>query len=737
MPPQALEPPLEAERANILLVDDIPEKLVALRSVLEELDQNIVLALSGAEALKEVLRREFAVILLDVNMPDIDGMETASLIRKYKKRAHAHTPIIFITAYADELQTAEGYALGAVDYILSPVLPEVLRSKVKVFVDLFQMQQRTRLMAEERVALARAEAARSAAEEASRRFEFLAHASRELGASLDPQAGMERLLNLVVPSTAQMGIVMLEDRTEKEKGRRYLASVGGRWPREDDIPPVFRIPLERVLREGEVVQRRLGVPEPADAHCAEAGPVVCILAVPLRIGERTTGALLLARSSSFGADDIELLLELAARGAIALENAALYYNLQREIVRSRAAEEELQDTNRRKDEFLAMLSHELRNPLAPIRNAVEVIRRVAPKDPAISMARDVVDRQLTHMIRLVDELLDVSRLMEGKITLRMEPLELSRILHHSIEMATPLVRARSQTLEVEMPPSPVHVSGDFTRLAQVVSNLLGNAAKYTDVGGRIELSASVTSGMALISVRDNGAGIEASLLPKVFDLFVQGERSLDRSQGGLGVGLTLVKRLVELHQGRVEALSQGTGKGSEFRVYLPCVAQPVRERSPEAAEIEGGSKRRVLVVDDNRDAAESVAVLLELYGHEVKTAIDGFQALSASMEFLPEAVVIDIGLPGIDGFEVARRMRQQDATRNAMLIALTGYGRKEDRARGEAAGFDAFYVKPADPREIHACIAGRVHPADDANNTDPAGMLLRAHVRLATARAQP
>ena len=353
-----------------------------------------------------------------------------------------------------------------------------------------------------------------------------------------------------------------------------------------------------------------------------------------------------------------------------------------------------------------MLSHELRNPLAPIRNAVEVIGRVAPKDPAISMARDVVDRQLVHMIRLVDELLDVSRLMEGKITLKMEPLELSRIIHHSIEMATPLVRERSQSLEVEMPPSPVHVSGDFTRLSQVVSNLLSNAAKYSDVGGRIELCTSVTAGMALISVRDNGGGIEASLLPKVFDLFVQGERSLDRSQGGLGVGLTLVKRLVELHQGRVEALSEGAGKGSEFRVYLPCVTQPVCARSVEALETEGGCKRRVLVVDDNRDAAESVAVLLELYGHEVRTAIDGFQALAASAEFLPEAVLIDIGLPGIDGFELARRLRNQDPTRNAMLIALTGYGRKEDQDRGEAAGFDAFYVKPADPKEIHACIAG-------------------------------
>jgi signal transduction histidine kinase/DNA-binding response OmpR family regulator len=709
--------PLIADRVNILVVDDLPDKLLALHSVLEELDQNLVMVKSGSEALQEVLRREFAVILLDVNMPDIDGIETASLIRKYKRSAH--TPIIFITAYADELQTSEGYSLGAVDYILSPVLPNVLRSKVKVFVELFQMQQRTRLMAEERVARARAEAARTAAEDASRRSAFLSHASRELGGSLDLHASMQRLLDLVVPSMAEFGLVLIDDKDDEGRGEGRKVLVSTEASRRTsmphslggpiDLPEALALPLDRALREGQLVQAELPAGEhPTDMRCA--------LALPLKIGERTTGVLLLATRvpcPAFETADVSMLSELAGRGAIALENAALYRNLQREISRSRQAEEKLQDANRRKDEFLAMLSHELRNPLAPIRTAVEVIRRVAPADPALTMARDVVDRQVAHLIRLVEELLDVSRIIEGKITLKKGTVDLAQIIRHSVETARPLIEARGQRLDVEVPSAPVRLFGDFTRLTQVVGNLLTNAAKYTQEGGRIEVDASAADGMAVIGVRDNGGGIDPYLLPRVFDLFVQGDRSLDRSQGGLGVGLTLVKRLVELHQGRVEAFSEGAGKGSSFKVYLPCVTAV--QDTPGGTEKQQATPaknrgHRVLVVDDNVDAAESIAVFLQLYGHEVKTAVDGLQALASSQVFAPEVIVLDIGLPGIDGFEVARRMREDVQTRNALLIAVTGYGQKEDHDKATAAGFDAFYVKPADPREIQACIVkGRVH----------------------------
>ena len=531
------------ERASILIVDDLPEKLLVFRTILEDLGQNLVMVRSGSEALAEVLRREFAVILLDVNMPDIDGLETASLIRQYRKSAH--TPIIFITAYADEMQTAKGYSLGAVDYILSPIRPEILRSKVRVFVELHQLQQRTRQMAEERVALAQAEAARRTAEEA----------------------------------------------------------------------------------------------------------------------------------------------------------------------------------NRRKDEFIAMLSHELRNPLAPIRTATEIIRRLAPGESRLTMANEVIERQVSHLMRLVDELLDVSRISQGRIALRKEPVDLAKVIAHGVETARPLVDARHQTLLVSPPVAPVWVSGDFVRLAQVIANLLNNAAKYTQDGGRIEISASASEGAAAIVVRDNGTGIEPHILPHVFDLFVQGARSLDRSQGGLGIGLTLVRYLVELHQGRVEAMSAGPGQGARFEVTLPCISAVPAEALPAAAPLPVPEPQgcRVLVVDDNVDAAEAIAMALRLDGHEVKVVGDAWQALASAVVFAPQAVVLDIGLPGLDGYEIARRLRQDGHNEDMTLIALTGYGQKDDRMRALDAGFDYHFVKPASTREIHVAIsAGRV-----AGDSRPGALLPR------------
>src|SRR5258706_2538304 len=686
------------EKAAILIVDDLPEKLLVFQSILEELGQELVLVRSGSQALREILQREFAVVLLDVNMPDIDGLETAKLIRQYKRSAH--TPIIFITAYADEMQTAQGYSLGAVDYILSPVIPEVLRSKVKVFVEMFQMQQRTRAMAEERVALAKAEAARFAAEETTRRSNFLARASHELGSSLDLEEGMRRLVELIVPDLAdaaalvidaEAGMPVLYHRGEHngQPATRPLSSY-------TELPPALAALLQRVVREGL----------PAEAEDGRSR----MLAQPLRVGEQTLGALALAykpESPALAPRDLMTLDELVGRAAIALHNARLYRSLQREIVRSRAAEESLQDANRRKDEFLAMLSHELRNPLAPIRNAVEVIRRVGGNEQMLTMARDIIDRQAAHLARLVEELLDVSRISQGKIALRKDTVELDKIVAQSVEIARPLIDARNQKLTVEVPAAPVWLSADPARIAQVIANLLNNAAKYTPENGRIELFVTSAHGEATIVVRDNGTGIDAQLLPRVFELFVQGERGLDRAQGGLGVGLTLVRRLVEMHNGRVEAASEGAGRGATFKVVLPCISE-VRRDTPRAvapsssyAEVYG---RRVLVVDDNLDAAESTAAFLRLEGHEVKTVGDGPQALASLKVFDPHVIVLDIGLPGLDGYEVARRLRGRGDTSHALLIAVTGYGQAEDRQKAFDAGFDYYCVKPTDPREVPSAI---------------------------------
>ena len=662
---------------------------------------------SGSEALKEILHREFAVILLDVNMPDIDGLETAKLIRQYKRSAH--TPIIFITAYADEMQTAQGYSLGAVDYILSPVNADVLRSKVKVFVELYQMQVRTRVMAEERISLARAEAARAAAEETTRRSTFLARASHELGSSLDLEEGMRRLLGLLVPDLADEAAIVVD--AEAGLPIFYHRDAETRNVRAyQDLPPQLATALQRALREALPVQ------QPA------------VLAHPLRTGQNILGALALGyrpESPALAPRDLVTLDELVSRSAIALDNARLYRSLQREIVRSNAAEEHLQDANRRKDEFLAMLSHELRNPLAPIRNAVEVIRRVGPAEPMLGMARDIIDRQATHLARLVDELLDVSRISQGKIALRKESVELGKVVAQSVETARPFIDQRSQKLVMDLPPGPVWLSADAARLQQVLANLLNNASKYTPEGGRIDLVVGASQGEATIVVRDNGTGIDPQLLPHVFELFVQGERSLDRSQGGLGVGLTLVRRLVEMHAGRVEAASAGIGKGATFKVTLPCIAEqrqtPADAPLPTAvAEVYG---RRVLVVDDNLDAAESTAAFLRLEGHEVKTVGDGPAALASLKVFDPHVIVLDIGLPGLDGFEVARRLRARGDTSHALLIAVTGYGQREDRSRAAEAGFDYFFVKPADPREIHGAIErGRSSASADGRILDSAGL---------------
>jgi signal transduction histidine kinase len=631
---------------------------------------------SGSDALREVLHREFAVILLDVNMPDIDGLETAKLIRQYKKSAH--TPIIFITAYADEMQTAQGYSLGAVDYILSPVRPDVLRSKVKVFVELSQMQQRTRQIAEH-------EAARAAAEEAKRRANFVANASHELGASLDLEQCMRVLLELVVPHVCDAAAVTVEN----EPGRFDTMSA----PAPDYAPQALSSAMNTVLAE----RKRL--------ESAGEGGLSATLCFPLQIGERVIGALALGYTGR-GPRDREILEEVAGRAAIALDNSRLYRSLKHEIARSRQAEGELQDANRRKDEFLAMLSHELRNPLAPIRNAVELMRRVGSPEQRLIMARDVIDRQVTHLARLVDELLDVSRISQGKIVLKKEPVELSKIIAHSVETVRPMIDQREQRLSVEVTARPVWLLGDFARLSQVVANLLNNASKYTPESGRIRLSATAGEGFATIVVEDNGGGIDAELLPRVFELFVQGERGLDRSQGGLGIGLTLVKRLVELHQGRVEAHSEGAGRGARFKVTLPSISavQPEVPSAPAASLSQEVYGRRVLVVDDNVDAAESTAAYLRLEGHEVKTVTDGNEALASVRVFAPHVIVLDIGLPGLDGYAVARQLRERGDTSHALLIAVTGYGQKDDRQRAVEAGFDYHFVKPTDPRQIQAAI---------------------------------
>ena len=363
--------------------------------------------------------------------------------------------------------------------------------------------------------------------------------------------------------------------------------------------------------------------------------------------------------------------------------------------------EALADLHRRKDEFLAMLSHELRNPLAPISNAVHLLRLQQNEDPLQQQARTIIERQVGQLKHLVDDLLEVSRITTGRVQLRQERIVLSGIVERAVETAQPLIVQHRHELDVSLPPEPIWLHADAARLEQVVVNLLTNAAKYTDEGGRIGLTVEREGDTAVLRVRDTGVGIAPELLPRIFDLFTQAERSLDRSQGGLGIGLCLVQQLVALHGGTVEAHSI-LGQGSEFVVRLPVMLTSIPP-SPSTL-IEPARPRgkycRVLVVDDNVDAAQTVAMLLKMSGHGVQMAHDGPGALEVALAWHPDLVLLDIGLPGLNGFQVAERIRQEPTLKTIVLVALTGYGLEADRQRSREAGFDHHLVKPADFDEV-------------------------------------
>jgi PAS domain S-box-containing protein len=367
--------------------------------------------------------------------------------------------------------------------------------------------------------------------------------------------------------------------------------------------------------------------------------------------------------------------------------------------------EKLRAADRSKDEFLAMLAHELRNPLAPINNAAQLLPRLIPDKPQTRQAIEIIQRQVKHMTRLVDDLLDVSRITQGKVNLRKEPTDLAQVLHAGIELTRPFIEEKGHAITITLPAEELTVVGDPARLAQVFGNLLNNAAKYTEEQGRIALSAERQAEQAVIKVRDSGVGIPADLLPRVFDLFTQAEGTLERAQGGLGIGLALVKSLVALHGGSVEAHSAGPGQGSEFVVRLPVLRRPARSNTRQEPGPLELRPRRVLIVDDNADSADSMAMLLGLDQHDVRVVYDGNTALEAAREFEPEVLLLDIGLPGTDGYAVARQLGALAESKAPILIAVTGYGQAEDRERSKAAGFHHHLVKPVDPEVLRRLLA--------------------------------
>ncbi|CAN5720038.1 hypothetical protein BH09MYX1_BH09MYX1_00470 [soil metagenome] len=549
--------------------------------------------------------------------------------------------------------------------------------------------------------------------EASR---YLAEASAALAGVVDYESTLQKVANLAVPHFADWSAVDVAG----DGGTLRRLAVAHRDPRKVQLahelmrqyPPDPQSPSGAfaVLRTGtpeivaEITDDMLvqGTVDEKHLHLVRSLGLKSYICVPLVASGHPFGILTFATAESdrrYTDADLALATDLAHRASVAVENTQLY--------------EALRDADRRKDEFLATLAHELRNPLAPIRNALQILKMPRVDPATVARSRDMMERQLEHLVRLVDDLMDVSRVMRGKIELRKERVEVAAVVARAVEMVQPLVDAQGHRLSVRLPSESLPIDADPVRLAQVVGNLLTNAAKYTEPGGAIWLTAQRDGGTAELRVRDTGIGIGAQMLPRIFELFVQVDQASTKAQGGLGIGLTLVKNLVEMHDGTVEARSEGLGRGSELIVRMPISAQaadPEQDGDPDqqmrpSRQAPAASGYRLLVVDDNQDAAETLGMLLELQGHEVRIAFSGAAALETTKAYTPDLVFLDIGMPGMDGYELARRLREQPGLQNVMLAALTGWGQKEDRRRTSEAGFNHHLVKPPMPKSIEAVLA--------------------------------
>lgn len=698
--PQALQcgDGAAGERAGILVVDDRPENLLVVSTMLEDLAHDVVTVLSGEQALRCLLDRDFAVILLDVNMPGMDGLETATFIRG--RQRSQHTPIIFLTAYVEEMHTAKAYALGAVDYMLTPVVPAILRTKVKVFVDLFQMTRQIERQADQRIAFAREHAARAAAEEASRRLSFLGKASDILASSLDVDANTRALASFVVPYLADVSVLTVhQEYAPVGHSEVAWAGNGSEVGRNETIMQLGDAAIcgamQEALASGSPVEVRMErgqgalaatkvIDGRAETFSIDLGFELRSVAVlPLVARNRSLGTLVLGYAArDFDVPTRALAESICMRAAFAIDNCLLYAKVQ--------------EADQRKNEFLAMLAHELRNPLAPVRNAAQMLRSSQADAAKLEWAADVIDRQSRHLVRLVDDLLDVARITQGKITLSLEHVDVTTVVSMAEEMARQLIETRKHTLTIRLPAAPLSVYGDCARIAQILANLLDNAAKYSEPGSEIALDADESGNEIVFRVRDSGIGIPVDVLGSIFDLFIQADRSLDRSHGGLGIGLTIVRNLVHMQGGSVQAHSAGAGKGSEFVVRLPRTSSERANDAPPQLRSTAATALRVLVVDDHPDASESMAALMQSAGHQPTIAHDGPTAIAIARRFRPDVILLDIGLPGMNGFEVARALRAAPETSACVLIAVSGYGQAEDHRRSREVGFDHHLVKPAD-----------------------------------------
>jgi signal transduction histidine kinase/DNA-binding response OmpR family regulator len=731
----------ETEKINILMVDDNPTNLLALETILQGPDRNLVRATSGDEALRYLLNTDVAVILLDVYMPGIDGLETAALIRGREKSRDI--PIIFLTADSmGNRHIAKGYSLGAVDYILKPVEPDILRSKVAVFVELFkkteEIKQQAELLHEKNLELENANL---------ERLGMLIELGQHLAAEHDPARVLEKFCHAAreIIGARHAGVGMLN---AQEPARRYFfrSDLDGATNGEPAGAPQVDEGLLAVLLE-ERRPLRLGEADqlPQDKYIPSSnGTQQSFLGAPIFSAAEVCGWLYLKDKigeDEFSEADERLAVTLSTQVAVAYENARLYTEAQRHaaelkqeiaerkqaeeerarmLVREQAARAEAEQANRTKDEFLATLSHELRTPLTAILGWSQLLRKNDFNQDHVSRALETIERNARSQSQLIDDLLDVSRIITGKLRLEVRPVELVPIIEAAIDSMRPAAEAKAIHFEVTLDRAASQVTGDANRLQQVAWNLFSNAVKFTPEGGRVEVRLEREDMHAQITVSDTGQGIDPRFIPFIFDRFRQADGSTTRKHGGLGLGLAIVRHLVELHGGTIEVHSDGEGQGATFTVVLPLkTARGGLEAGAEFSSVvirEGNDIAlqcspvldglRILVVDDEADTRDLVAVMLAQCGAVVKGCETATEALAALQAWRPDVLVSDIGMPEEDGYSLIKKVRQLDQPEGRIpAVALTAYASTEDRIRILSAGFQMHIAKPVEPQELLTVIA--------------------------------
>ncbi|MES2980879.1 MAG: response regulator [Verrucomicrobiota bacterium] len=699
-------------KTSILIVDDRLDKLLAMRTVLEGLDQDLVCVRSGNEALRELLKQDFAVILLDVNMPEMDGFETATLIRK-RQRSET-TPIIFVSAVNDaETHVSLGYSLGAVDYILTPIVPEILRAKVAVFVDLFRKTEKVKRQAQENARLIQEQAARVEAEAARERLAFLAEAGSELAGSLDYEQIFESLNRLIVPNFADYCFIDQVDeigRLRRVADSRKAGMVGHlRANANCDASDIPSLVSERVLASKKPELRNQSyVPLIGEGSGPESsehqgfGEEFHYLAIPLSTRGSVIGVVFMVRTDKhhpFSAAQLSLAEELALRVALALENASLYSAAHR-------AREEAEAANKAKDRFLAVLSHELRTPLTPVITSIVNLEGDENLSEETRQTLLVMRRNVELEARLIDDLLDLTRVGSGKVSLSWETVNVHCLLKNALEICRPDIEAKELSLVTEFDQNEIFVAGDPARLQQMFWNIIRNATKFTSEG-TIQVSTSSKDKMFQVEVSDTGMGIEPELLDRIFLPFEQSESGLF---GGLGLGLTITKALVDLHNGHIHVKSNGKDQGATFILQFPIADAPAAslltsQATPATDEM---LPLRILIVEDHADTNEALQLLLTMRGYHVLSALNVKSALALAETNVIDVLISDLGLP--DG-NAGQTMELVESLYGATGIALSGYGMEEDKERSRKFGFSHHLVKPVEVTRLDSILSDLSHRA--------------------------